>query len=214
MVWCAWRRRTTFVGMQAHLLPDVVGWREAVPEHTVARALAEMLVDLGVREAFGLIGGGIAPFGAALQETAIGVRHFRHEAGAAFAATEASLATSRPVAVFLTTGPGITNALTGLLAARWDGARVLVVSAATSPSQRGRGAVQETSGYTLAIGGLFEPGAIFHFAAQIASADELEEVARRLAAGVQRPGGFVAHFSVPLSLHRSIGSSSFSRSFH
>lgn len=68
------------------------------------------------------------------------VLHLRHEVGAAI---EVYFASDRPVVVFTTTGPGITNALTGLLAARWEGAKVILVSASTSASQRGRWAIQE-----------------------------------------------------------------------
>jgi thiamine pyrophosphate-dependent acetolactate synthase large subunit-like protein len=46
--------------------------------------------------------------------------------------------------VFTTAGPGLTNAVTGMLAARWDGAHVIFVSAATSAANRGRVATQET----------------------------------------------------------------------
>ena len=75
-------------------------------EHTVADTLVEALIDLGVQHAFGVFGGAIAPFCEALNRSPIEVAHFRHEAGAAFAAIEASLATGRPVVVVATTGPG------------------------------------------------------------------------------------------------------------
>jgi len=84
---------------------------------SVAKTVVKMLVEMGVKYAFGVSGGAIAPLWAELQHSEIQVLHFRHEAGAAFAAVEASLASNRPVVVFSTTGPGITNALTGLFAA-------------------------------------------------------------------------------------------------
>ena len=105
---------------------------------SVAEAVVKILADMGVEYAFGVSGGAIAPVWAALHQSSIQVLHFRHEAGAAFAAIEAYFASDRPVVVFTTTGPGITNALTGLLAARWEGAKVIFVSASTSAPQRGR----------------------------------------------------------------------------
>ena len=51
---------------------EVVGWgnagaRWAQPgAWSVSRALAEALVDIGVRRAFGVLGGGIAPFSAGM----------------------------------------------------------------------------------------------------------------------------------------------------
>ncbi len=121
----------------------------------VAEALVKILEDMGVQYAFGVSGGAIAPMWAALHESPVQVLHFRHEAGAAFAAIEADFASDRPVVVFTTTGPGITNALTELLAARWEGAKVIFVSASTSAPQRGRWACQETSTYTMASAGIF-----------------------------------------------------------
>lgn len=167
---------------------------------SVSEALVDVLVDLGVREAFGLFGGAIAPFCAAVHESPIALLHFRHEAGAAFAAIEASLASGRLTVVFSTSGPGLTNAITGMVAARWEGAKVLFVSGATGAAQRGRVAFQETSGYTLPVSGLFSAGPIFHHAALVESPDELEAIASRLAVGVGRPGGFVAHLGLPIAL--------------
>ncbi len=172
------------------------------PEHaqTVSEHLVELLHRLGVREAFGLIGGAIGPFCDALDRGPIASYQFRHEAGALFAAAEASLATGRPVLAFVTTGPGLTNAITGAIAARWEGARVIVISGATSSAQRGRWAVQETSVRTLPASGVFTAGPVFDYAASIEHPAELAVVAQRLAFGIARPNGFVAHISLPISL--------------
>ncbi|MBD2414629.1 acetolactate synthase [Nostoc calcicola FACHB-389] len=170
---------------------------------SVAEAVVKILEGMGVQYAFGVSGGAIAPVWAALHQSPIQVLHFRHEAGAAFAATEAYFASDRPVVVFATTGPGITNALTGLLAARWEGAKVIFVSASTSAPQRGRWACQETSTYTMPNAGIFTSGEIFHYATTLESSDELPEVARRLALGVGQPGGFVAHISIPTNIQTS-----------
>ncbi len=167
---------------------------------SVAEAVVKILGDMGVQYAFGVSGGAIAPVWAALHQSSIKVLHFRHEAGAAFAAIEAHFASDRPVVVFTTAGPGITNALTGLLAARWEGAKVIFVSASTSAPQRGRWACQETSTYTMPSAGIFTSGQIFHYATTLESSDELTEVSRRLALGLGQPGGFVAHISIPTNI--------------
>jgi acetolactate synthase-1/2/3 large subunit len=166
---------------------------------TLAEAVVQMLDDLGVRHAFGVSGGAMATLWHALSNGALAVRHFRHESGAAFAAIEAHFASDRPVAVFTTTGPGLTNALTGLLAARGDGAKIIVLSAATTAAQRGRWAIQETSGQAMPAD-LYSTGALLDFATLLESAEELPAVARRLAHGVSRPGGFVAHVAIPTGL--------------
>ncbi len=166
---------------------------------SVASAFARLLAQLGVRYAFGVVGGAIAPFCRALVQSDVRYLHFRHESGAAFAAVEASLALDRPVVVFCTAGPGLTNALTGMLAGRWDGARVLLVSACTSAAQRGRGSTQETSPDRMPYTGLFTSGEIFHYAAVVDDPTQLEAVAGCLAVGFQAPGGFIAHVSLPIA---------------
>lgn len=166
----------------------------------VSEALTEILIDLGVRHAFGITGGSIAPLCDALGKSAINFAHFRHETGAAFAAAEAYFATGNPSLVFVTSGPGITNALTGVSAARWEGAKVLLISAATSAPLRGRWAAQETSGYTMPVSGIFTAGPIFNYATVMEHPSEIQQIASRLANGLSRVGGFAAHISIPTAL--------------
>ncbi len=165
--------------------------------------LTSLLEALGIRHAFGVSGGAIGALWHSLHQSDIEVMHFRHEAGAAFAAIESYFVTGVPAAVFVTSGPGLTNALTGAYAARYDGAKLLLLSPATAASGRGRRAFQETSSATLPSG-LFEDGPLFDYATTISSGDELGQVARRLAMGFSRPGTFVAHVSVPTSLQTAL----------
>ncbi len=166
------------------------------PPETVAEGLAEAFKALGVQHAYGVCGGAQALIWAALSKH-LNLLHFRHESGAAFAATEAHFATGRPVVVFTTTGPGITNALTGLLAARTEGAKVILVSAYASAPRRGRGGIQETSGYTMPTSAVFEAGHWFDDAVILETPEQLPQVLRRLESGLRRPGAYVAHLSVP-----------------
>src|SRR5579859_2786051 len=145
--------------------------------HNVADELAEMLASLGVKQAYGITGGAITTFFDALNHSTLQVIHCRHESGAAFAACEASFAGGFPVAVFATTGPGITNALTGLYAARWEGARILFISPATPDSMVGRLAIQETSRTAMAYEELIHAGPLFHFAVRMESASQIPDIA-------------------------------------
>ncbi|BCL36488.1 scytonemin biosynthesis protein ScyA [Nostoc sp. MS1] len=171
---------------------------------SVADAIVQMLVNLGVSSAFGVAGGAMASLWNALSNSALQVLNFRHEAGAAFAATEAYFANNHPTVVFTTAGPGITNALTGLFAARGEGAKVILLSACTSSPQRGRWAIQETSSYTLPSGGMFTPGVLFNYAITVESAAQLPQIFRKLALGLAQPGGFVAHISIPTGVQTSL----------
>lgn len=163
---------------------------------TVSTALVEALRRLGVAQAFGVMGGAIAPFFHAVAHSDIRTLHLRHEAGAAFAAVEASLITRRPVLVFTTAGPGITNALTGMLAARAEGAQVIFVSAATSAAHRHRVATQETGPAIVVSDAL-------HLAETLAHPAQLAPILARLAGGLARPSGFVAHLALPIDLQRA-----------
>lgn len=135
----------------------------------------------------------------ALLRSRIRVVHTRHEAGAAFAATEASLASGRPTVVFTTTGPGITNALTGLFVARREGATVILVSGATAAPVRDRWVLQESAPHAM-LGGVYAPGPLFHHATLLEHGEQLGTVLARLARGVRRPQGFVAHVGIPTPL--------------
>jgi acetolactate synthase-1/2/3 large subunit len=167
---------------------------------TVSEALVDALVGLGVQHAFGIFGGGIAPFCQAVSESPIRLLHFRHEAGAAFAAIESSLATGRPTVVIATTGPGVSNLYTGMAAARAEGAKVLFISGTTPAAQRGRGAFQETGGAFSSLSALFVSGNLFHHAGVIDDPTELETTLSRLVSGFARPQGFVAHLGLPLAV--------------
>ncbi|HXZ84343.1 MAG TPA: thiamine pyrophosphate-binding protein, partial [Myxococcota bacterium] len=170
---------------------------------TAARAVIALLESLGFRRAYGLTGGPIAPLCDLLGRSRIEALHCRHESGAAFAALEDSLASGLPTAVFVTTGPGVTNALTGICAARWEGGRVLLISASTAPREVGRRAFQETSEATLPSEGLFRAGTIFDDAWRVGDVSELPGIARAVALGLRRPQGWVGHLSLPISLQNA-----------
>lgn len=166
----------------------------------VSERLARWLVDQGVQWVFGVSGGGVAPLWSALARTkGLRVVHTQHEAGAAFCATEASLATGRPVAVFLTTGPGVTNAMTGLVAARREGARVIALSGVTALERRFRGATQE-SGPNSEFASLYGTQGWFDLAAVVESPATLPPLLQRIGAGLSGPRGYVAHLGLPTDL--------------
>ena len=167
----------------------------------VAQAIVNIFQSLGIEYAFGVSGGAMAVLWSALGNN-LEVLHFRHESGAAFAATEAYFASQKPVVVFTTTAPGITNALTGLLAARGEGAKIILLSAYTSAPLRGRGAIQETSSYTLPTS-LFSNGSLFDKATVMENPHQLPQIASRLGRGLAQPRGFIAHISIPTDIQNT-----------
>jgi acetolactate synthase-1/2/3 large subunit len=173
--------------------------RDTLADPSLAHALVGALRSLGVREAYGVSGGAMAVLWDALSAGALAVRHCRHESGAAFAATEAWFASGRPALLFTTTGPGLANALTGVLAARSEGAQLIVVSAASSAAARGRYAIQETSAQTMPAE-LFRAGPVFDVAIELDAPDGLAAALTVLARGLASGRGFVAHLSIPTAV--------------
>ncbi|KAJ4167222.1 hypothetical protein NW765_009153 [Fusarium oxysporum] len=114
---------------------------------TYADAIVQSLSSVGCDKAFGISGGNIYHIWKALHHSDIAVYHCRHQSGAAFAAAEYSIQTGKVAAVFVTSGPGITNAITGLRCARADGARIIFIAGLTGEEidRTGRRVVQETT---------------------------------------------------------------------
>jgi acetolactate synthase-1/2/3 large subunit len=183
-----------------HVAKDSAVHRIATPHAPrVVDAFVDLLVHLGATHAFGCTGGTVALLCEALARSSLQVVQCRHESGAAFAATEAYFANGKVAVVFTTSGPSIVNALNGLMAARSEGAKVILVSGSTPRAQRGRGAFQETSASTMPRS-IFESGPLFDYAIDVIDASDLAGVSLALEEGVNRKGGFVAHVAIPSSV--------------
>jgi acetolactate synthase-1/2/3 large subunit len=82
----------------------------------VAEQLVEVLRGFGVDTVYGIPGGAIGYLYVELAKSGdIRIVTAKHEANAVFLAMGHSLATGRPGVVLTTSGPGVTNALTGLV---------------------------------------------------------------------------------------------------
>ncbi len=95
----------------------------------VVDVIADRLVEKGIRHVFMITGGGAMNLNDALgRHPGLEVVFCHHEQACAIAAEGCVRATGRPVAVNVTTGPGGTNALTGLLGQWTDSIPVLYLS--------------------------------------------------------------------------------------
>lgn len=113
---------------------------------TVALQLVDVLRDYGVNVVFGIPGGAISAFyGALVERPDVKVITCKHETSAAFLAMGYAMATGRPGVVLTTAGPGITNAITGLASAFYEGVPVVHIAGEVARSAFGRGALQEGS---------------------------------------------------------------------
>ncbi|WP_437930360.1 thiamine pyrophosphate-binding protein [Sorangium sp. So ce291] len=128
--------------------------RSLLPQRTVD-VLAGILADLGVRTVFGLPGGTIAPlYDALLDRPEIEIVTTRHESSAVFAAAGQARLTGDLGVVLVTSGPGITNAMTGLASAHCEGLPVLVLVGEVPRRVFGRRALQEGSPHHLDVVGM------------------------------------------------------------
>ncbi|MDQ8727546.1 thiamine pyrophosphate-binding protein [Bradyrhizobium sp. LHD-71] len=95
---------------------------------TVAEALVDVLVEVGVKQIFGLIGDSLNPLGDAVRRSTIEWVGVRHEEGAALAAAGQAKLTGQLAVCAGTTGPGSTHLVAGLYEAARDHAPVLALS--------------------------------------------------------------------------------------
>ncbi len=113
-------------------------------ERSGAGILVETLVRQGVEFVFGYPGGAVLPIYDALFEDER-IRHIlvRHEAGAAHAAEGYARATGKPGVVLVTSGPGATNAVTGIADAFMDSIPMVIITGQVSTALIGSDAFQE-----------------------------------------------------------------------
>ncbi len=113
-------------------------------ERSGAEILVESLVAKGVEFVFGYPGGAVLPIYDAMFEHPQ-LRHIlvRHEAGAAHAAEGYARSTGKPGVVLVTSGPGATNAVTGIADAFMDSIPLVVITGQVSTALIGSDAFQE-----------------------------------------------------------------------
>jgi acetolactate synthase-1/2/3 large subunit len=90
--------------------------------------LAKKLLNAGVKDVFGLQGGAVAHIFDSLEKFKLKVTYTHHEQSASLAAVSYSKATRNLGCVVVTTGPGSTNAITGLLSAWQDSIPCIFIS--------------------------------------------------------------------------------------
>jgi len=108
-----------------------------------AEALIKILESEGVEYIFGLSGGAAIPIFDALVDSSIKLILVRHEQGATHMADGYARATGKPGVVLVTSGPGATNTITGLLTAQMDSVPMVVLTGQTITSALGKDAFQE-----------------------------------------------------------------------
>ena len=108
-----------------------------------ATLIARSLKQHGVEYMFGIVGVPVVPIAFAAQREGIKYFGMRHEQSASYAAQAVGYLTGRPGACLVVSGPGMTNAVSGLANAwsnRWP---MILLGGSSDISQHGMGAFQE-----------------------------------------------------------------------
>jgi acetolactate synthase-1/2/3 large subunit len=162
----------------------------AAPAANGAERLLDTLADLGVEVIFGYPGGAVLPIYDALHGERR-IRHVlvRHEQAAVHAAEGYARSTGRPGVVLVTSGPGMSNATTGLLDALCDSIPLVCISGQVSSALIGTDAFQECDAL-----GISRP--VTKWNAQVRAAAEVEPLVRKAFAVATegRPGPVLLDF--------------------
>ena len=115
-----------------------------MPEQSGADILVEALCDLGVEVVFGYPGGAVLPIYDAMFRSKR-LKHIlvRHEQAATHAAEGYARSTGKPGVVLVTSGPGATNAVTGITDALMDSIPMVVITGQVPTALIGTDAFQE-----------------------------------------------------------------------
>jgi acetolactate synthase I/II/III large subunit len=123
--------------------PPAAAAKAVTKLQTGAEALIRCLEREGVEYIFGLSGGAAMPIFDALVDSKIKLILVRHEQGATHMADGYARATGRPGVVLVTSGPGATNTVTGMLTALMDSVPMIVLTGQTISPMLGKDAFQE-----------------------------------------------------------------------
>jgi acetolactate synthase-1/2/3 large subunit len=158
-----------------------------------AQWLVHTLHERGVERVFVLCGNGLDPFLDACLDEGVAVLDTRNEQAASYMADTWGRMTGSLGVVAVSSGPGHTNALTGLTNAWWDGGPMLLISGCSPLSTRGLDHFQELDQV-----GLVAP--VTKHAALVRSVDALQhELNTALSAAMTaRPGP--VHLTVPVDV--------------
>ena len=119
------------------------------------QALVRALENEGIEYLFGLSGGAALPIFDALVSTRNKMKFVlvRHEQGGSHMADGYARVTGKPAVVLVTSGPGATNTLTGIMTAHMDSVPMLVVTGQQVTGMLGKDAFQEADifGITMPI---------------------------------------------------------------
>ncbi|MBN1760829.1 MAG: biosynthetic-type acetolactate synthase large subunit, partial [Chitinispirillaceae bacterium] len=175
---------------------------------TGAEALVKLCEQHGVTHIFGYPGGANIPVFDALLDSPIKLVLSRHEQGATHMADGFARATGRAGVALVTSGPGATNAITGIMTAQMDSVPMIVICGQTITPNLGLDAFQEAD-----VSGISYP--VVKYSYLVKNVENIPEIVKEAfhLAETGRPGPvlidlpkdvsstvFTPDFSVPIRL--------------
>ena len=168
-------------------------------ELTGADIFARCLAEEGVEYVFGYPGGAVLPIYDALYQQDK-VKHIlvRHEQAATHAADGYARATGRPGVVLVTSGPGATNAVTGIATAYMDSIPMVAFTGQVPTAMIGNDAFQEVDNV-----GITRPCVKHNF--MVKDVNDLAETIRKAfyVATTGRPGPVVVDIPKDVTVHKA-----------
>ncbi|ULQ57684.1 thiamine pyrophosphate-binding protein [Flavihumibacter rivuli] len=164
---------------------------------TVAAGILHYLAIEQVDHVFGIPGGGLANLLVAFKDNRDKFKYIvcRQETGAAYIADGYYRASGKLGVVMVTTGPGATNALTGVMNAQNDGSAMLLITGEVNESFFGLGYLQEGTDSKLNIDGIY--ASALGFTAMVTAGSNLEAILKQALRDAFSVPRNAVHLSIP-----------------
>jgi len=155
----------------------------------------------GVNEMFTLSGGHVFPLYDAAYSSDVRILDVRHEQSAVFAAEAVAKLQRRPALAVVTAGPGVTNGISGLTSAYFNGAPVVLIGGRAPQFRWGAGSLQEIDHIPLV-------SAVTKHAATVTSTDDVARALHEAALTALTPHRGPVFLDLPLDVVFSFGEAS------
>lgn len=152
----------------------------------------------GVNEMFTLSGGHVFPLYDAAYQSDVRIVDVRHEQSAVFAAEAVAKLQRRPGLAVVTAGPGVTNGISGLTSAYFNGAPVVVIGGRAPQFRWGAGSLQEIDHIPLVA-------AVTKHAATVTETDRVAEALHQAALTALTPHRGPVFLDLPLDVVFNFG---------
>ncbi len=167
---------------------------------TVGDLIIHYLKLEGVSYIFGVPGGGLMNLLINLKDNRNTINYMicRHESGAAYIADGYYRSTGKIGIIAVTSGPGATNALTGVMNAQADGSALMLISGEVDEKFYGMGYLQEGIDTSLNVNDIF--AAAVGYSSMISSSSDAETILKQAFRDALSTPRQAVHLSLPVNV--------------